>query len=70
MILEIFGAAYLVMGAFKNRGKVKLVQNTWDGLGHLTDLKDVIIGQAKSELYGFGLLGIGLGFQLIGGFGF
>lgn len=68
--LEITGALYIVIAAFKNKKLVKEVAGTWDGLGHLSNVKEAIQGQAITELRGFLLLGIGLVLQLIGGFGF
>lgn len=68
IVLEILGAAFIVMAAYKNRKKVEQVANTWEGLGHLSDIKEAIQGQAITELRGFLLLGIGLVLQFLGGF--
>ena len=66
ILLEIAGAAILVKAAFRSRGRINDLQDTWDT--NLTErLKDTIAAQAFTELKGFGLLAMGLTAQMIGG---
>lgn len=68
IVLEIVGAALLVVAAFKSRNEIKNIKDTWDA--NLTEkLRDVIASQAMTELEGFVLLALGLIFQMVGGFG-
>ncbi len=69
ILLEFFGALIIVVAAFRNGKKVESVNSTWKGVGHLDDVREAIQGQAITEFRGFLLLGVGLLFQFIGGFG-
>ncbi|MGD9842134.1 MAG: hypothetical protein AB7U99_04410 [Steroidobacteraceae bacterium] len=66
-MLEILGAALLVVSALRSRAKIKHIRDTYE-----TDLaeklRDTIANQAITELWGFALLFIGLMMQMIGGF--
>lgn len=67
IVLEIVGATLIVIAAFRTRKQIKDIGDTWDS--DLTErLRDVISNQAFTELKGFGLLAVGLIFQMIGGF--
>ncbi|MBI4915938.1 MAG: hypothetical protein HY825_08820 [Acidobacteria bacterium] len=68
IILEIVGAALLVVAAFKSRNAIKDLGDTWDA--NLTEeLRDMIASQAITELRGFVLLAFGLILQMVGGCG-
>lgn len=68
IVLEIVGAALLVIAAFKSRNEIMNIKDTWDA--NLTEkLRDVIANQAMTELNGFVLLALGLIFQMAGGLG-
>lgn len=67
ILLEILGAVFIVIAAFKNRASVAKANGTWNGMAHISDLRDAIQGQAITELRGFVLLAIGLVLQLVGG---
>lgn len=68
ILLEIVGAALIVFAAVRNRKALKRLEDTWDG-GALERLRDVVAGQAITEVRGFILLFSGLVFQLLGAFG-
>jgi hypothetical protein len=68
IVLEIVGAALLVVAAFKSRNKIKDIPDSWDAELAMK-LRDTIASQAMTELKGFVLLAIGLIFQMVGGFG-
>jgi len=55
----------LVTAAFKSRGEIKGIENTWDA-DLATKLRDVVATQAFTELKGFILLALGLACQMIG----
>lgn len=65
--LEIAGAALIVRAALRNRNRIRLLEDTWDG-GSFEKLRDVVAGQAITELRGFILLAVGLLMQLLGSF--
>lgn len=65
IILEVAGAALLVIAALKHRAQIKSLEDTWKG-GSFEKLRDVVAGQAITELRGFVLLSIGLVMQLVG----
>lgn len=59
IMLEIIGAALIVISAFQARSRIKDVSDTWDG--DLTvKIRDLIASQAYSQLIGFCLLALGL----------
>ena len=68
IVLEIVGAALLVVAAFKSRNNIKNIPDTWDA-ELAVKLRDTIAAQAITELKGFVLLAVGLVFQMVGGFG-
>lgn len=68
IVLEIIGAALLVVAAFKSRNKIKSITGAWDAELDVK-LRDTIASQAVTELKGFVLLAVGLVFQMVGGFG-
>ncbi len=68
IVLEIIGAALLVIAAFKSRNQIKDIQNTWDA-ELAVKLRDTIAAQAFTKLTGFVFLAIGLACQMVGGFG-
>lgn len=68
IVLEIIGAALLVVAAFKSRNKIKNISGAWDAELDVK-LRDTIAAQAVTELKGFVLLAVGLVFQMVGGFG-
>ena len=68
ILLEFCGALIIVVAAFRNRKKVASLNSTWEGIGHLDEVREAIQGQAITEFRGFLLLGVGLAFQFIGGF--
>jgi hypothetical protein len=65
--LEVVGAMLIVVAAFRTRGRIKYIADTWDA-ALAEKLRDVISDQAYTELRGFALLAIGLLCQMIGGF--
>lgn len=67
ILLEIIGAAIIVVAAFKSRAATKGVQDTWDA-DLVTKLRDIIAAQALTELKGFVLFALGLFGQMVGGF--
>lgn len=67
ILLEIGGALWIVIAAFRNRKRVEGADGTWVGLEKVGNLREAIQGQAITEVRGFLLLGIGLAFQFIGG---
>jgi CHASE3 domain sensor protein len=68
ILLEFIGALVIVVAAIRNRKKVANLNNTWEGIEHLDEVREAIQGQAITEFRGFLLLGVGLAFQFIGGF--
>lgn len=62
---EIAGATLIVIAALRNRGRIKSLEDTWNG-GAVEKLRDVVAGQAITELRGFVFLAVGLFMQLIG----
>ena len=68
ILLEFAGALLIVVAAFRNRKKVENLNSTWEGIGHLDEVREAIESQAITEFRGFLLLGIGLALQFIGGF--
>lgn len=64
IILEIVGALFLVVAAFRGRNRIKGIQDTWDA-DLAGRLRDVSAGQAYGESMGFVFLAIGLGRQLV-----
>ena len=69
ILLEFVGALIIVVAAFRNKKKVAALNSTWEGIGYLDEVREAIQGQAITEFRGFLLLGLGLAFQFIGGFG-
>lgn len=68
IVLEIIGAAWLVLAAFKSRNEIKDIPDSWDA--ELPEkLRNAVASQAITELYGFVLLALGLICQMIGTFG-
>ena len=68
ILLEFCGALIIVMAAFRNKKKIANLNCTWEGIGHLDEVRKAIQGQAITEFRGFLLLSMGLAFQFIGGF--
>jgi len=70
IILEIFGAAYMVYEAHKSRKLLSAIDpTTFGGVGEMANkTHQIISGQVKNEIIGFGFLAIGLVLQLIGSF--
>lgn len=65
--LELGGALWIVVAAFRNRKRVEGLDGTWNGMAVLPNVRDAIQGQAITEVWGFALLGVGLAFQFVGG---
>lgn len=63
--LEILGAMALVIEAFKNRQRIKNLENTWGGRS-FEQLRDAVANQAITEFKGFVLIAIGLLLQMLG----
>ena len=70
IILEIFGAGYMVNEANNSRKLLSDIDpRTFGGVGAMAEKSHQIIsGQVKNEIIGFGLLATGLVLQLIGSF--
>lgn len=68
IVLEIVGAALLVVAAFESRNKIKNIPDSWDA-ELAVRIRDTIAAQAITELKGFVLLAVGLVLQMVGGFG-
>jgi len=68
IILEIFGAAYMVYEAYKSRKLLSVIDpTTFGGVGEMAEkTHQIISSQVKNEIIGFGLLATGLLLQLIG----
>ena len=66
IMLEVGGAALIVISAFMARSKIKNVPDSYDA-ELAVRLRDIIANQAFRELFGFGLLALGLLVQMIGG---
>ena len=66
-MLEVAGAALIVVSVFVARSKIKDVPDSYDA-ELAVQLRDIIANQAIRELFGFGLLALGLLLQMIGGF--
>ena len=70
IVLEVFGAAYIVYSALMSRKEMKGLTSTMDGIGESVDkLISVASNQFNRELVGFLFLAIGLSMQFLGGFG-
>ena len=67
ILLEVSGAILVVWAAFRSRKQIKDIPDSWDA-ELPSKLRDIIAGQAFTELKGFGLLAIGLLCQMVGGF--
>ena len=67
ILLELGGALWIVIAAFRNRKRVKGLDGTYAGMVKLPEVEKAIRGQAITEFWGFSLLGIGLIFQFVGG---
>ena len=67
ILLEIGGALWIVIAAFRNRKLVEGLDGTWKGSEKLPAVREAIQGQAITEVRGFSLLGVGLAMQFIGG---
>ena len=62
IVLEIFGAAYIVYSAFKAKKSIN------KDVFEVNELHTVLLNQAREESVGFAMLAIGLVLQFIGGF--
>lgn len=67
ILLEIIGAAVLVSAAYRSRSAIKNIEETWKA-ELATKLRDIVAGQARTELAGFVLLAVGLAAQMAAAF--
>jgi hypothetical protein len=65
IVIELAGAGVIVASAFRTRARIKNIEDTYDA-DLTTKLRDIIAGQAFTELIGFGLLAAGLLLQFLG----
>ena len=71
IILEVFGAAFIVLSAYRAKKEISKIENpaSYGGVGETTiAITTLTKNQFKNEVFGFSLLGIGLIMQFIGGF--
>lgn len=67
IVLEIVGALVIVYSAFRARAKIKDEVDSWQA-ELPSQLRDIVAAQAYTELWGFVLLALGLGGQLLSTF--
>ena len=67
ILLELVGAAVIVHAALKNRNTIEGLDQAFNYIDKLSDIRDAFRGQAIYEIRGFSLLGFGLALQFIGG---
>ncbi len=71
IILEVLGAAYIVISAYRSKKEISKIDKpeSFGGVGETSILMvSLTKNQFKNEIIGFSLLGIGLVMQFAGGF--
>jgi len=68
IVFEVFGAAYIVIAAYKSHINLKNKSHSIDGADVMESTLIEVRRQYKKELIGFSILLIGLVMQFIGNF--
>jgi len=68
ILLEIAGAWYMVQANVRARRRIQSLFRGWEGLRELPHIKKVLQNQARTEIIGFAMLGVGLVMQFTAGF--
>ena len=71
IVIEVLGAAFIVLSAYRAKKEISKIDNpaSFGGVGETAVIiAKLIKNQFNNEVFGFSLLGIGLIMQFIGGF--